>query len=181
MPAPATLRRATLDDASACQRIYAYYVDNSAATFETEAPDVAEMRTRMEKILATHDWLVAEVGGDIVGFAYAGPFHQRSAYQWSVETTIYLAHDVPGRGIGRLLYTEILQRMTDRGFTSAVALVAKPNEASEGLHRAFGFEPVGTLQRIGFKHGQWRDVCWWQRPLAPYTDDPQPPAAADQV
>lgn len=150
-------------DAQACTDIYAHHVLTGHATFEIEPPDVAEMTRRIEARLASHDWLVAEDDkGTVVGFAYAAPYRERAAYDWAVETTIYLAPDAVGRGTGRALYTELLNRMRNAGIHTATALIALPNDASEALHRAFGYEPVGTFKEIGFKHSVWRDIRWYQ-------------------
>jgi len=125
------------------------------------------------RIAAAHDWLVLEDGGRVVGYAYAGTFHARAAYRWACEVSVYLEHGFSRRGGGRALYSELLPRLTRRGFRVAIAGMTLPNEGSVGLHRAFGFEPVGTYRRIGFKFGRWHDVAWTQLMLA---DDDAPPA-----
>ncbi|HEX5205245.1 MAG TPA: GNAT family N-acetyltransferase [Actinoplanes sp.] len=120
-------------------------------------------------------WLVAETGGDVVGYAYARPFAAREAYRWSCETSIYLS---PGRrrsGLGRALYTALLARLTERGFRVAVAKMTLPNAASEGLHAALGFRPVGVHPRIGFKNGAWHDIAIAQLTLATGDDPPTDP------
>jgi L-amino acid N-acyltransferase YncA len=166
------VRDATADDAAACAAIYAPYVTDTAVTFEYDPPSAAEMARRITAAQRTHAWVVLEAEDRVVGYAYAGPFKERAAYRWSCEVSVYLE---PGRrrsGSGRLLYEALFARLTERGFRSLVAVMTLPNEASEGLHRALGFEPVGTLRRVGWKHGQWRDVAWMQRPLG--SDDGPP-------
>lgn len=173
------IRRATLADAPACAEIYAHYVRTSNATFETEPPTVDEYAERMRVRLDSHDWLVAvDDSGDeevVVGFSYAGPFHQRVAYQWTIEPTIYLREGEGGRGVGTALYEELLNRMTARGFHSAISLVALPNPGSEALHTRFGFQKAGTMRRAGFKMGRWYDVAYYQKMLSPETDDAPSP------
>lgn len=172
------VRAATIEDAAACAAIYAPYVVDTAITFEIEPPTPAEMAERIAAAQRTHAWLVLEDledGGRVVGYAYAGPFKARPAYRWACETSIYLE---PGRrrsGAGRTLYEALFARLVERGYRTAVAGMALPNAASEGLHRALGFEPVGTYRRIGWKHGRWHDVAWMQRALAEADDPPAEP------
>src|SRR3954451_3632417 len=130
------------------------------------------------RIAAAHEWLVLEGQGRVVGYAYATTFHPRAAYRWACEVSVYLE---PGRrrtGAGRALYEDLLARLTARGFRMAIAGMTLPNDASAGLHRALGFEPVGTYRRIGYKHGAWHDVAWTQRPLATGGDPPAEPTSA---
>lgn len=160
------VRDAGMDDAAACARIYATYVDDTAITFETEAPDSAEMGRRIAAAHLKHEWLVLEGGaGEIVGYAYATEFKARAAYQWSVETSVYLDPTRQRGGGGRLLYTELLSRLAGRGYRRAFAGITQPNDASMAFHRVFGFQPAGVFRRVGFKNGSWRDVAWLQRDL----------------
>jgi phosphinothricin acetyltransferase len=171
--APA-VRDATPADAAACAAIYAPYVTGTTVTFETEPPDVAEMERRIAKAQARHAFLVLEDAGEVVGYAYAGPFKERAAYRWSCEVSVYLAGDRRGRGGGRRLYEALLERLTARGYRMAAAGMTQPNEASGRLHAAMGFEPVGTYRDIGWKFGASHDVAWVQRPLG----DPLPSGGA---
>jgi len=157
------VRQATADDAAACAAIYAPYVTDTAVSFETELPSPAEMA---ERIAAAHLWLVLEDAGRAVGFAYAGRFAPRAAYRWACEVSVYLEAGRRRTGGGRALYAALLPQLAERGFRVAVAGMTLPNDASVGLHRAMGFEPVGTYRRIGYKHGAWHDVAWTQRMLA---------------
>jgi len=159
------VRDGTLADATACAAIYAPYVTDTAISFELEPPTVEEVAVRIEAALRDHAWLVAEQDGRVVGYAYAGPFKSRPAYRWSCEVSVYLERERRRTGLGRTLYTALFDRLTERGFRTAVAGMTLPNDASAGLHRAMGFEPVGVYREIGFKHGAWRDVAWMQRTL----------------
>lgn len=166
------VRDATEQDAEACAAIYAPYVTDTAITFEYDPPSAAEMARRIAASQRAHAWLVLEEEGRVVGYAYAGPFKERVAYRWSAEVSVYLE---PGRrrsGSGRLLYEALFARLAERGFRTLVAVMTLPNDASEGLHRALGFEPAGTLRRVGWKHGEWRDVAWAQRSIG--ADDGPP-------
>jgi phosphinothricin acetyltransferase len=159
------VRDATEDDAEACAAIYAPYVTDTVITFEYEPPSAAEMARRIVVAQRAHAWLVLEEGGRVVGYAYGGLFRAREAWSWACEVSVYLE---PGRrrgGDGRALYEALLTHLTDRGYRTAVAGMTLPNDASEGLHRAMGFEPVGVYPRIGWKFGAWHDVAFAQRAL----------------
>jgi phosphinothricin acetyltransferase len=172
-----TIRPADPDrDAAACAAIYAPYVESTPISFERAAPDAAEFAARIAKYGATHQFLVAEEGGEVVGYAYACRWAERAAYDWSVEVSVYVGRAHHGKGIGRALYTELFDLLATQGFRTAVAGVTLPNPASIGLHESMGFAPIGSLREIGWKEGRWHDVGYWQRPLAPLGDgEPAPP------
>jgi phosphinothricin acetyltransferase len=170
------VRDATLEDAAACAAIYAPYVTDTAVSFEAVPPSAGEMAGRMAASLANHAWLVGEAGGEVVGYAYGGPFRTREAYRWSCETSVYLRVGLRRTGLGRLLYTELLDRLAARGYRRVIAGITLPNGASVGLHRAMGFEPAGVYRGVGFKQGRWHDVAQLQRSLGPHDED-APPAS----
>ena len=159
------VRDASADDAAACAGIYAPYVADTTVSFEEEIPDVAEMARRIRAAQERHAWLVAERGDRIVGYAYGGTFRDRSAYRRTCEVSVYVDTEERGSGVGRTLYAELLDRMRDAGMRLAVGGATMPNEASERLHRALGFEVVGTLREVGFKQERWCDVTWFQKLL----------------
>jgi phosphinothricin acetyltransferase len=163
-------------DAAACAAIYAHYVENTAITFELEPPTPEEMAGRIAKASTSHAWLVLEDDGRVVGYAYGGPYKERPAYRWACEVSVYLEPGLRRRGAGRALYEALFPRLAGRGFRTAVAGMTLPNDASEGLHRAMGFEPVGVWRRIGWKLGAWHDVAWVQRALAAGDDPPAEPS-----
>jgi L-amino acid N-acyltransferase YncA len=171
-----SVRAATPADAPACAAIYAPYVTDTAISFETVPPVAEEMAERIARALRSHAWVVLEDEGRVVGYAYGGPFEPRAAYRWSCQVSVYVE---PGRrrtGAGRALYSALFARLAERGFRTAAAGMTLPNDASSGLHRAMGFEPVGSYRRIGWKHGAWHDVAWVQRALAGGQDPPAEPA-----
>lgn len=171
------IRAATEADGAACAAIYEPYVRETAITFETVAPSAGEMSGRIAAGLRDHAWLVAEdAGGAVVGYAYGGQYKVRAAYAWACEVSVYLRMGLRRTGLGRALYEELFARLAERGYLTAVAGMTLPNPASEGLHRALGFQPVGTYRDIGFKHGAWHDVAWTQRELAPRPAEPAPPS-----
>ena len=169
------VRSATERDAAPCAAIYEPYVTDTAITFETDPPSRAEMAERIAAASRTHAWLVLEDEGRVVGYAYGGPYKSRAAYRWACEVSVYVELGRRRTGAGRALYDALLARLTDRGFRIAVAGMTLPNDASVGLHREMGFEPVGTYRRIGFKHGRWHDVAWTQRTLASGDEPPAEP------
>lgn len=159
-------------DGGACAAIYAPHVEGSAVSFEEGVPGAEEMAARIERVAATHAWLVAERHGRAAGYAYATTFSERPAYRWSTGVSVYVAEGERGRGIGRSLYVALFERLRKRGFRMACAGITLPNEASVALHESLGFEPVGIYREIGWKNGAWRDVGWWQLELAPAGDEP---------
>ncbi|NUT94890.1 MAG: N-acetyltransferase [Saccharothrix sp.] len=170
------VRDASELDAGACAAIYAPYVTGTAVTFEYVAPTPAEMAGRIANALRTHAWVVLEDDdGRVVGYAYGGPFKAREAYRWSCEVSVYLEPGLRRTGGGRALYEALFERLAARGYRTAAAGMTLPNDASVGLHRALGFEPVGVYRRIGWKNGAWRDVAWTQREIATGDDPPAEP------
>lgn len=176
------LRSATVDDAAACAAIYEPYVRDTVITFEEIVPDATEMAARIASKTASHGWLVATEpdrvrGADrVLGFAYAGTYREREAWQWACETTIYLDPGAAGRGLGRRLYLELFDVLARRGYRVAIASVALPNPASVALHEAVGFEHYGTSPAVGYKLGAWIDVAWFRRDLGPGSATaPDPP------
>jgi L-amino acid N-acyltransferase YncA len=165
-------RDATEEDAAACAAIYAPYVTDTVVTFESEPPSVADMAERIAAARRTHAWLVLEDDGRVVGYAYGGPYRSREAWRWSCETSVYLETGRRRGGGGRALYEALLERLTARGFRTAIGVMTLPNDASEGLHRAMGFAAVGVHPRIGWKFGAWHDVAFAQRALGPGDADP---------
>ncbi len=163
------IRPAEERDAEACAAIYAPYVRDTTISFEAEPP--TEMAARIAKATKSYAWLVLEIDGEVVGYAYGSPYKERAAYRWSCEVSVYLAQDRRRAGGGKALYEALFARLAERGFRMAVAGMTQPNEPSVGLHKAMGFELIGTWRRIGWKHGAWRDVTWMQRELVPASDD----------
>ena len=158
------VRPAAPGDAAACAAIYAPFVERSWISFELEPPDEAEMARRVAEYGASHGWLVAEVGGKVVGYAYGSPHRSRAAYASSCDVAVYVDPAHNRRGIGRALYGDLFARLAEN-YHTAFAGIALPNEASVGLHEAVGFVPVGIYREVGWKMDGWRDVGWWQRLL----------------
>jgi L-amino acid N-acyltransferase YncA len=142
-------------------------VRHGTASFEIEPPDEREMAQRYEALRAGgYPYLVAELGGEIVGYAYAGPYRARAAYRWSVEDTVYVAPSSQRRGIGRALLERLIADAEAGGFRQMIAVIGdSANAGSIELHRVAGFRMVGTFDNVGFKFGRWLDSVLMQRPL----------------
>ena len=166
-----TVRPAVEHDAAAVVRIYAPYVEQTAISFEETVPTVDEMAARIRKCCTRWQWLVSEIEGQVVGYAYGSQHRERAAYRWSVEVSAYVDPNHHRQGIGRALYEPLLAELADKGFCNAFAGITVPNEPSVALHTAMGFSPIGTFRAIGWKFGKWHDVAWFQRTLRP-----RPPA-----
>ena len=161
-------------DGAACAAIYAPYVYGSGVSFEDVAPTPPEMTARIAATSARHPWIVLDDGGQVAGYAYASQHHTRAAYRWAADVAVYVDPAWHGRGAGRLLYEALLELLRRQRLRIACAGIALPNEASVGLHRALGFEEVGTYRAIGWKAGAWRHVSWWQLHLLEQEDGPPP-------
>lgn len=154
-----------MQDAGACAELYAPYVRDTVVTFEASPPGRADMAARIADRGASHGWLVAAEGPRVLGFACAGTYRDRAAWQWVCETTIYLDPAARGRGLGRHLYAALFDVLVAGGYRVAIASIALPNPASIRLHEASGFTHYGTSPAVGFKLGRWIDVAWLQRGL----------------
>lgn len=165
--ADVVVRPGRVDDLPALTQIYNHYVVHSHATFDLEPFTVDERREWFGHYAASgpHRLLVADVVGVVRGYATSSTFRVKPAYATSVETTVYCSPSVAGRGIGTALYDELLGVLAGEDLHRAYAGVALPNEASEALHRRFGFREVGTYHEVGRKHGRWWDVRWYERPM----------------
>ncbi|WP_235532057.1 GNAT family N-acetyltransferase [Pelomonas sp. Root1237] len=164
---PLTIRPSTDADLAAIQAIYAHAVLEGTGTFETEVPGVDEMGRRRAEVLSRNlPWLVAERGGEVLGYAYANYFRPRLAYRFCVEDSIYLSPAAQGQGMGRLLLAELMARCEAAGARQMLAVIGDAaNAGSVGVHKALGFEHTGVLKSAGWKFGRWLDVVLMQHTL----------------
>ncbi|MDV7142534.1 N-acetyltransferase family protein [Tropicimonas sp. TH_r6] len=165
-------------DLPAIQAIYEYEVLHGLATFEEVPPDAAELGARRQAILDIGlPYLVAELDGQVLGYAYAGIYRTRPAYRNTIEDSVYVSEAARGRGIGRALLEALIARCETGWRRQMVAVIGNSaNRGSVELHRRLGFEEIGTLKAVGFKHGQWVDTVYMQRPLGLGSETPQSPS-----
>ena len=172
------IRTASEADAPALLEIYAPYVERTAITFEYEVPSVDEFASRIRNTLQKYPYLVAEKGGRILGYAYAGPFHDRPAYDWSVETSIYVDTFLKHMGIGRKLHDALEQALQEQGILNMNACIASPAAESGHLtddsyrfHKKMGFTLVGRFHNSGYKFGEWYDMIWMEKMIGEHEKD----------
>ncbi len=168
------VRLASPDDGPACATIYAPYVTGTAVSFELVPPDGPEIADRIARTIVRTPWVVVELDGVVRGFAYAGRFRDRPAYDWAAETTVYVDRAFQGRGLGRAAMRAILAILRLQGFHSAIAGVTLPNPASVSLHLRLGFERVGLFEDAGWKDGAWHGVEFFALRLSPREAAPGP-------
>ncbi len=170
MPADLIIRDAERRDLPAIAAIYAEAVRTGTASYEIEPPDLAEITRRWQVLCeGGYPYIVAQQDGDILGFAYAGPYRARPAYRFSVEDSVYVAPAAHRRGIGRALLSRIIAMSEAQGFRQMIAVIGGPDSqaASVGLHEALGFQPIGVFAGSGYKFGRWLDTLFMQRALGP--------------
>ncbi len=165
--AAAVLRDSRRGDLPAIAAIYAHYVRHGLASFEEQPPDAEELGRRRAALLGRgYPYIVAEAGGAVVGYAYAGPYRARPAYRHTVENSVYVAAAATGSGVGRALLHELIARCTALGYRQMIAIIGdSANAPSIRLHEALGFRRAGTLRSVGFKFGRWVDSVVLQRAL----------------
>jgi len=175
-PLKVRVRLAVEADIAAVQEIYAHYVSKTTASFEDDPPTVAEMTARWQRVTARNmPWLVAVRGKTVLGYAYAAPFRDRSAYRYTCEDSVYVANNALGRDIGNALMTALINRCTALGFRQMIAVIGdSANAASLALHSRHGFYVIGALSSVGYKFGRWSDAVFMQRSLGE-GDASQPP------
>lgn len=175
-----TIRNATIDDAERILEIYDYYVKNTAITFEYETPTLEEYKERMKKTMQRYPYLVILKDGRIEGFAYAGAFVGRAAYDWSCETTVYLDYNAQKGGLGRKIYEALEKSLCDMGVLNLYACIGYPENDDEYLttnsadfHKYFGFEKVGEFHKCGYKFGRWYNMIWMEKFIGKHRDSPE--------
>ena len=167
------IRPAAIADAPAIAAIYGHYVRETCVTFICREPDAAHYEAQIAS--GTYPFLVADDGGEVVGFAYAAAFRPHDAYRWDVELTIYLRPGMTGQGTGSRLMAALLEELTRLGYLTAYSCVTVPNAPSVALHKRFGFTELGVFPSTGYKHGQWHSVLWLAKTLGELANPPEEP------
>ncbi len=172
------IEKVTMEDAEELLEIYAPYVRDTAISFEYEIPSLEEFKERIHHISSKFPYIKAVEDGRILGYAYAGEFKGREAYNWSVETTIYLREDARGKGVGRVLYTALEESLKSMGILNMNACIAFPNQEDAHLgkdsyyfHKKMGFELVGTFHNSGYKFHTWYDMIWMEKMIGVHKSD----------
>lgn len=176
-----TIRIASTDDAEPILRIYAPYIENTSYTFETEVPTIDSFKERISSYLQNWPWLVCEIDGVIAGYAYGARHRERVAYQWSVESSVYVHDDHQQRSVGRALYIALINILRLQGFRNLYAVINLPNDKSVSFHERLGFEYFATYKNVGYKLGRWKNVGWWQLQLNAYSMEPEPPVKFSEI
>lgn len=181
MEAALNIRMATEADAQDILKIYAPYVINTAISFEYEVPSVKEFAGRINRTLKKYPYLTVVENGQIIGYAYAGAFKSREAYDWAVETTIYLRQDCRGRGIGKKLYLALENILKKQNILNLNACIAYTSEEDEHLnntstyfHHHLGYQQVGHFSKCGYKFGNWYDMIWMEKIIGEHSEIPKP-------
>lgn len=176
-----TIRPAAPEDAAALLTIYAPYVEKTAVTFEYDVPTPEDFAGRIARTLARYPYLAAESAGQLLGYAYAGPFKDRPAYDWAVETTVYVRRDLRRRGLGRALYAALERCLGAQGVLNLNACIACPEQEDKYLtrdsvdfHSRLGYRLVGEFSRCGCKFGRWYNMVWMEKHIGPHTENPSP-------
>ena len=175
------VRNVRIEDAKALLEIYAPYVINTAISFEYEVPSLREFEGRIKKITERYPYIVAELDGKIIGYAYASAFKERAAYNWCVETSIYLSKDSRGKGIGRQLYEALEEKLKEQGILNANACITYADSEDEYhtndsmyFHEKMGYKLVGRFHQCGYKFGRWYDMIWMEKMLGEHSVNPLP-------
>ena len=169
------IRLATPADAAGILAIYAPYIRETSFTFETEVPTEKAFAERISNYLLRWPWLIWEVDGLIAGYAYAGLHRERTAYQWSVESSVYVHDNFQGKGIARGLYKVLFEILKKQGIRNIYAVINLPNDKSVAFHESCGFNYFATYEQVGYKLGEWKNVGWWRLTINEFSDEPSPP------
>ena len=175
------IRLATVNDTEQILNIYTPYVKNTTISFESVVPTKEEMETRIRTLLQNNAWIVMEEDNEILGYAYSSKHRERSAYRWSVDVSIYIKESSHRRGIGKALYTALIEILKYQGYCNAYAGICIPNEKSVGIHEYFGFRKIAHFNKVGYKFGGWHDVGWWELFLQQHDSEPEEPLSISSI
>jgi L-amino acid N-acyltransferase YncA len=175
------IRLAIPTDAEDILKIYAPYIEHTSFTFETEVPSIESFAARISTYLTNYPWLVCEIDGVIAGYTYAARHRERVAYQWSVESSVYVHDNYQRTGVAAALYAALFDMLRAQGFRNVYAVINLPNDKSVILHERMGFIYFTTYEQVGYKLGQWKNVGWWRLVLNEFTDEPPAPVPFNQM
>jgi len=175
------IRIVTPNDAGQILEIYGPYIEHTSFTFETETPSTGAFKERITLYLLQWPWLVCEIDGVIAGYAYGARHRERTAYQWCVESSVYIRDSYQRTGIAHALYTALIKILKLQGFRNLYAVINLPNEKSVAFHEKMGFEYFATYKNVGYKLGRWKNVGWWQLQLNEFCLEPEAPIKFSQM
>jgi len=170
-----SIRLVNTEDSAGILKIYAPYILKTSLTFEIEVPDEKAFKERIGTYLQNWPWLVCEIDGQIIGYAYGTRYRERVAYQWGTEVSVYIHDDHHRKGIAKALYTALIKILKKQGFRNAYAVINLPNDNSVAFHESCGFKYFATYENVGYKLGKWKNVGWWQLQLNDYNNEPEAP------
>jgi L-amino acid N-acyltransferase YncA len=176
-----TFRLITEADAVEVLEIYKPYVRDTIISFEYEVPTLDDFSRRIKVVSLEYPWLLCLQDDKIVGYAYASKHRDRTAYQWSVDSAVYLSPAVHRKGIARILYESLFSLLRLQGFFNVYAGISLPNEKSVGFHEAMGFEEIGVYKKTGYKHGSWHNTAWFQLRLTEHLENPPQPKKISEI
>jgi phosphinothricin acetyltransferase len=176
-----TIRLIKESDSGDVLEIYKPYILDTVITFEYEVPSLEGFTRRIKAVTSEYPWLVLLLEDKIAGYAYASKHRDRTAYQWSVDSAVYLSPAVHGKGIARILYESLFSILQLQGYYNVYAGISLPNERSVGFHKAMGFEEIGIYKKTGYKHGNWHNTAWFQLHLTEHRDDPSIPGKISEL
>lgn len=175
------IRLANEADSASILDIYTPFITNTVITFENEVPTVAEFDKRIVSIQKKYPWLVCEVNKKIIGYAYASQFNERAAYDWAVDSSIYISPQYHRKKIGKALYFSLFKLLKLQGYYNVYAGVTLPNIKSESLHESLGFKTIGIYKNVGYKFDNWYDVKWFGLEIMDYIKSPEKPKSIDEI
>ena len=177
----ANIRFISESDYQGVLEVYAPYVLHTAVTFDYDVPSLEDFSLRLSGISQRYPVLVCELDGQVAAYCYGGVHRAKMAYQWSVESTIYISEAYQGKGLGHIMYTALFDILRIQGFINVYAGVSVPKAQSEHFHLKYGFKPVGIFEKIGYKFGKWHDLSWFEYRLAEHTDVPALPIPITEI
>jgi L-amino acid N-acyltransferase YncA len=175
------IRLATQSDGAELLDIYAPFIRDTVITFEYEVPTVAQFTARIASIIKKYPWLVCEVNGRIAGYVYASQYHERAAFDWSVDASVYIHPNYHRKKIATALYSCLFELLKLQGFYNVYASITASNNQSIDFHTSFGFQSVGIYRKVGYKFEQWHDVEWLALTITDHTKPPQKPKSIDDI
>lgn len=175
MGATVKIRLAEPGDAREMLGIYAPFIENTSVTFETIVPSADDFGERINRYMEKAPWLVLVADNELAGYAYASLYRERTAYQWSMECSVYIKEGWQQKGVANVLYDTLFSILQRQGFRNVYAVINLPNERSVAFHERMGFVWFATYEQVGYKLGQWKNVGWWRKILNPFSEAPDPP------